>query len=123
MIALRFLRTLTPTAWITIGVLAAFLLFGGYCAHKAAQGRQEARAGQTLADGRTAAAGDASAVRDRADDRNDQISDAVKKGTDDVRQAPDRSSANLAARRGVCRVNPSAGPDCRMLLADPSQVD
>ena len=46
MIALRFLRALTPTAWITIGVLAAFLLFGGYCAHRAAQGERDRQAAQ-----------------------------------------------------------------------------
>ncbi len=84
---------------------------------------RKADAGQTMAEGRTAAAQDANAVRDRADARNDQITDAVKKGTDDVRQAPDRSAGNLAARRGVCRVNPSAGPECRLLLSDSSRLD
>ncbi|MNR25599.1 hypothetical protein D3C85_1427610 [compost metagenome] len=89
-------------------------------------GRHDARkaeAGQTMAQGRTAAAQNASAVRDRADARNDQITNAVQEGTADVRQAPDRSSATLAARRGVCRINPGAGPDCRLLLADPKRVD
>lgn len=84
---------------------------------------RKADAGQTMAEGRTAAAQDANAVRDRADARNDQITDAVKKGTDDVRQAPDRSAANLAGRRGVCRINPSASPDCRLLLHDSGRVD
>lgn len=84
---------------------------------------RKAEAAQTMAEGRTGAAQDASGVRDRADARNDEISNAVKEGTDDVRQAPDRSYATLAARRGVCRVNPSAGPDCRLLLADPGRVD
>ncbi|MCC4295869.1 MULTISPECIES: hypothetical protein [Brevundimonas] len=84
---------------------------------------RKAEAGQTMAEGRTGAAQDASGIRDRADARNDQITQAVTKGTTDVRQAPDRSAANLAARRGVCRVNPSAGPDCRMLLSDSGRVD
>ena len=82
-----------------------------------------AEAGQTFAEGRTGAAQDASAVRDRADTRNDQITNDVQEGTADVRQAPDRSAATLAARRGVCRINPGAGPDCRLLLADPQRVD
>lgn len=84
---------------------------------------RRAQAGQTFAEGRTGAAQDASAVRDRADARNDQITNDVQEGTADVRQAPDRSAATLAARRGVCRVNPSAGPDCRLLIADPQRVD
>lgn len=84
---------------------------------------RQAEAGQTLAEGRTAAAQDASAIRDRADARNDQITEDVKKGTDDVRKAADRDSANRAARRGVCRVDPRAHPDCGVLLADPGRVD
>ncbi|QTC87910.1 hypothetical protein [Brevundimonas pondensis] len=84
---------------------------------------RKADAGQTFAEGRTGAAQDASAVRDRADTRNNQITNDVQEGTADVRQAPDRSAATLAARRGVCRINPGAGPDCRLLLADPQRVD
>ena len=84
---------------------------------------RKADASQTFAEGRTGAGQDASAVRDRADIRNNQITNAVQEGTADVRQAPDRSAATLAARRGVCRINPSAGPDCRLLLADPQRVD
>ncbi len=82
-----------------------------------------AKAAGTLSDGRTASAQDASAVRDRADERNDAISTAVEEGTADVRQAPDRAAANRAARRGVCRIDPRAHPDCRVLLADPRRVD
>lgn len=84
---------------------------------------RKAEAGQTFAEARTGAAQDASAVRDRADTRNDQITNDVQEGTADVRQAPDRSAATLAARRGVCRLNPGAGTDCRLLLADPQRVD
>lgn len=84
---------------------------------------RKAEAGQTFAEARTGAAQDASRVRDRADARNDQITNDVQEGTADVRQAPDRSAATLAARRGVCRINPGAGPDCRLLLADPQRVD
>ncbi|MNL77111.1 hypothetical protein D3C87_2032140 [compost metagenome] len=84
---------------------------------------RKAEAGQAFAEGRTGAGRDASAVRDRADIRNDKITNTVQEGTADVRQAPDRSAATIAARRGVCRVNPGAGPDCRLLLADPKRVD
>lgn len=105
----------------TIALLCVLMAVLTVCGGKAAIRKGEA--GQTLAEGRTGAAQDASAVRDRADARDDTISNAVTEGTDDVRQAPDRSSANLAARRGVCQVNPSAGPDCRMLLTDPGRED
>lgn len=126
-LALRIGRVLTPTAWLALAILAAFLIFGAYCAYQGGKGERtatrKAEAGQTFAEGRTGAARDASAVRDRADARNDQITNAVQKGTADVRQAPDRSAATLAARRGVCRLNPGAGPDCRLLLDDSKRVD
>ena len=121
------LRDITATGWLIVAVLALTLVLLGWCAldarRNAAQTVRKAEAGQTFAEGRTGAAKDASAVRDRADTRNDQITNDVQEGTADVRQAPDRSAATLAARRGVCRINPGAGPDCRLLLADPQRVD
>ena len=119
------LRTLTPIGWGVAALLLIALLKLGHCAvtKPARDAARKSDAGQTLAEGRTGAAQDASGVRDRADARDDEISNAVKEGTDDVRQASDRPAANLAARRGVCRVNPSASPDCRVLLADPGRVD
>ena len=118
-------RTFSPLGWAAVGLVLIALLTLGYCAvaKPSRDAARKAEAGQTLAEGRTGAAQDANAVRDRSDERDDQISNAVKEGTDDVRQAPDRSAATVAARRGVCRVNPSAGPDCRVLLADPGRVD
>ena len=118
-------RTLSPLGIAAAAVLLILVLALGYCAmtKPSRDAAKKAEAGQTLAEGRTGAAQDANVVRDRAVERDDQISNAVKDGTDDVRQAPDRSAATLAARRGVCRVNPGAGPDCRMLLADPGRVD
>ncbi|WP_436356931.1 hypothetical protein [Brevundimonas sp. CEF1] len=124
---MNVLRTLTATGWLIAAILALTLVLLGWCAldarQDAAHAVRKADAGQTMAEGRTAAAQDASAVRDRADDRDDQITNAVNQGASDVRQSPDRSSANRATRLGVCRVNPSAGPDCRVLLADPERVD
>jgi hypothetical protein len=35
--ALRLGRTLTPTAWLALAVLAAFLIFGAYCAQRGAE--------------------------------------------------------------------------------------
>ena len=116
------LRLFPLRVWIAIAILALVL---GYCAvtRPSRDATRKAEAGQAFEKGRTGAAQDASAVRDRSEERDDQITQAVKEGTSNVRQAPDRSAATLAARRGVCRVNASAGPDCRMLLADPGRVD
>lgn len=107
---------------LVLGVILS-LAMAVFTMRSARHEARKAEAGQTFAEARTGAAQDASAVRDRADTRNDQITNDVQEGTADVRQAPDRSAATLAARRGVCRINPGAGPDCRLLLADPQRVD
>ena len=124
---MNVLRTLTATGWLIVAILTLTLVLLGWCAldarRDAAQAVRKADAGQTMAEGRTAAAQDASAIRDRAAARNDQITNTVQEGTANVREAPDRSAATLAARRGVCRINPGAGPDCRLLLNDPKRVD
>lgn len=116
-ITVRTIVILIGMAICIIAVLAVLV------ALDARKDGKRAEAGKTLSDGRTAAAQDASAVRDRSDERNDAITSAVNEGTSDVRQATDRAAANRAARRGVCRVNPGAHPDCGLLLADPSRVD
>lgn len=95
MIALRFLRTLTPTAWITIGVLAAFLLFGGYCAHRAAQGERDRQAAQAhkieakASSARETAAGerqtDTSTIRNRQEER-DHAAEAIPDSLPDDRE-------------------------------------
>lgn len=116
---LTWLLALPPIvrrALILVAIFCLCVVVGvALCTRGAKEDAQRASAGQTFAEGRTGAAQDASAVRDRADTRNDQITNDVQEGTADVRQAPDRSAATLAARRGVCRINPGAGPDCRAL--------
>ena len=58
--ALAFVRRipslLSPKGWIAVAVLAAFLLFGAYCAHRAVQGERDRQAGGLMRDGRAAAA-------------------------------------------------------------------
>ena len=43
--ALAFVRSipsmLSPKGWLAVALLAAFLLFGAYCAHKAAEGERD----------------------------------------------------------------------------------
>ncbi|MBB4799655.1 hypothetical protein HNP32_003413 [Brevundimonas bullata] len=123
---MSFLRSLTATGWLAVAVLALSLALLGWCTldsrRKAAQAVGKADAGQTIAEGRTAAAGDASAIRDRADERTSEIDATVKDGTDAIRHAPDRASANAAALRSLCRIDPSRDARCRVLLADPAEV-
>lgn len=45
-LALRLGRAITPTGWLTIGVLAAFLIFGAYCAHHGADSVRDRHAAE-----------------------------------------------------------------------------
>lgn len=38
------IRTLTPTAWLIVGVLAAFLLFGAFCSYRGVQAEKDRQA-------------------------------------------------------------------------------
>lgn len=123
---MSFLRSLTATGWLAVAVLALSLALLSWCTldgrRNAAQAVRKADAGQVIAESRTAAAGDASAIRDRADERTSEIDATVKDGTDAIRHAPDRASANAAALRSLCRIDPSRDARCRVLLADPGKV-
>lgn len=117
MIAPRFLRALTPTAWITIGVLAAFLLFGGYCAHRAAQGERDRQAAQAHEIEAKASSARETAAGERLNDttiinaREKELSDAVN-SLPDARPSPRRVA--LACERlrqqGNTRLPAECGP-------------
>lgn len=110
--ALRIVSILAAIAVI------AFLIAGlTYCSQR--KSAQEARGAAIIADGRTGAASDASAVRDRSEARNEAIDQTVSQGTQDVRQAPDRASRNAAALRSLCQLPGATDARCRMLNADP----
>ncbi|MBB4796290.1 hypothetical protein HNP32_000004 [Brevundimonas bullata] len=67
-LALRIGRALTPTAWITIAALTAFLIFGGYCAHRGAEGVRDRQAVKVAKDERKASSGrEAAANQDLTD--------------------------------------------------------
>jgi uncharacterized membrane protein len=112
--ALAFLRSiprlLNPTGWLIVGVLVAFLLFGAFCSYRGVQGRQEARAYQTGADGRTAAAQDASAVRDANDAATQSTREQVKEDQDAIRRETDPDARDRLARERLCKLNPGACP-------------
>lgn len=117
--------TFTRVGWTIVAIGIVCLLVLGYCTVTAPSrgAAKKAEAGTTFATGRTAAAGDASAVRDRADDRTATIDNTVQDGTDEIRTAPDRASANAAALRSLCRLNPGADSRCRVLNAPARRVD
>ena len=104
------IRTLTPTAWLIVGVLVAFLLVGAFCSYRGVQGLQEARADQTVAEGRTGAAQDASAVRDANDAATQSTREQVKEDQDAIRRETDPDARDRLARERLCKLNPGACP-------------
>jgi hypothetical protein len=124
------IRTLSVTGWLTVACLALALIVLTMCAvdgrQKAADRTRQAEAGKTLADGRTAAAQDASAIRDRADARDQSTDDLTRSNTDAILNAPGADARldpdlDAAARRAIClRQSARHDPQCRaMLSADP----
>lgn len=120
------IRTLSVTGWLTVACLALALIVLTMCAvdgrQKAADRTRQAEAGKTLADGRTAAAQDASAIRDRADARDQQIDQSTQETTDAIRNAPDDAAAGDHGLRSLCKLYPDRDPRCRMLDARPGRV-
>ncbi|WP_181409300.1 hypothetical protein, partial [Brevundimonas diminuta] len=115
------------TGWLAVACLALALILLTMCA---ADGRQKAEgqlrqadAGKTLADGRTAAAQDASAIRDRADARDQSTNSIVTQAEKEIRHAPDRNAAADAARRRVCQLSDYRDAQCAVFRADPGRVD
>lgn len=120
------LRDITLTGWLVVAALALALIVLTMCAvdgrQKAADRLRQAEAGKTLADGRTAAAQDASAIRDRADARDQQIDQSTQETTDAIRNAPDDAAAGDHGLRSLCKLYPDRDPRCRMLDARPGRV-
>lgn len=119
------LRTLSPMAWAVVAILVLALALLGTCQAMKA-GRQAAdrsQAGETLAEGRTAAAGDASVIRDKADDRQAETDTIVATAEEEIRNAPDRSAAADATRRRVCQLSDYRDPQCAVFRPDPRRVD
>jgi len=107
--------------WVALGVLVAVICIAlavlSMC--RAQDAAKTAQAGETLANGRTAASADVNDIRDAADERISAINADVKDATDAIRSAPDPVSRDRAALRGLCDIDPSASPDCRLLNANP----
>lgn len=120
-------RTLTATGWLAVACLVLALIILGMCVadgrQKAADRTRQAEAHKTLAEGRTAAAQDASAIRDRADARDQSTTTIVTQAEKEIRHAPDRNVAADAARRRVCQLSDYRDPQCAVFRADPGRVD
>ena len=120
------LRDITATGWLAVACLALALILLTTCAvddrQKAAERLRQAEAHKTLAEGRTAAAQDASAIRDRADARDQQIDQSTQETTDAIRNAPDDAAAGDHGLRSLCKLYPDRDPRCRMLDARPGRV-
>lgn len=82
--ASRVWRSLTPTAWLTIAVLAAFLITGAYCAHRGAEGEKARQAASTRKVEQSASSARETAASERAADtsiintREKELSHAVQ---------------------------------------------
>jgi len=114
--AIRIVRGLTPTAWITIAVLVAFLVFGAYCAHRGAEGvldRQAAKVAKTeekasaaRETGANEAVNDNTTIRNRQEER-DHAAQILPDGVPDDRELRRRcrqlrdAGRSLPACRGL----------------------
>ena len=112
-------RYLTATGWLAVACLALALILLTMCAtdarQRAADKLRQAEAHKTLADGRTAAAQDASAIRDQADARDQSTTSIVTQAEKEIRHAPDRNAAADAARRRVCQLSDYRDAQCAVL--------
>lgn len=121
------LRDITSTGWLAFACLALALILLAMCAtdarQRAADKLRHAEAYKTLNEGRTAAAQDASAIRDRADARDQSTTSIVTQAEKEIRHAPDRNAAADAARRRVCQLSDYRDPQCAVFRTDPGRVD
>lgn len=104
-------RTLTPLGWLVAGVALLILaLVLGYCAvtRPARDATQKAETGEALAEGRTGAAQDASAVRDANDAANQSTRNEVEEAQDAIRREDDPAVRDALARRRLCQLSPGA---------------
>lgn len=111
---LRIARALTPTGWLIIGLLAAFLIFGAYCSHRGADGvrgrqaTQQAKTEAKASSARETAAGErqtnTTTIRDRQEER-DHAAQALPDSLPDDRELRRRCRQLLDAGRvpAACR--------------------
>lgn len=117
------LSPIVRRALILVAIFCLCVVVGvALCARGAKEDAERAEAGQTMAEGRTGAAQDASGVRDRADARDQQITTTTTETTDAIRKAPDDAAAGDHALGGLCKLYPDRDARCRVLVPDTGRV-
>lgn len=106
MTALAFLRSvprlLSPTGWLIVAIIAAFVLTGAYCSHRGAQGERDRQAVETqqtevkASGARESASREASIETPIINAREKDFSDAVNSLPDAV---PSARRVRLACER------------------------
>lgn len=106
MTALAFLRSiprmLSPTGWLILAIITAFVLTGAYCSHRGAQGERDRQAAETqkteakAASARETAAGERAVETPIINTREKDLSDAVNSLPD---AAPSARRVRLACER------------------------
>jgi hypothetical protein len=90
--ALAFIRSipgmLSPKGWLAVALLAAFLLFGAYCAHRAAEGERDRQAAEQAETEAKAVSARETAADERLNDTL-TIQDRQKERDDAAEALPD----------------------------------
>lgn len=110
----RIPRMLSPQAWAVVGILAAFLLFGAYCAQRAAQGERDRQAVREAKIEKKASSARETASTERLNDTL-TIRDRQKERDHAAQELPDSLPDDRELRRR-CRQLRDAGrdlPACR----------
>lgn len=101
------MRRAFPLEWwlILAAILIVCVLTLSWC--NRGERIEQAKDSATVADGRTKASQDASAIRDQNDDANAATRTDVKDATDELR-ATDPADRDRVFRDRVCKLNPGA---------------
>jgi hypothetical protein len=115
----RIARTFSSTAWLVIAILAAFLIFGAYCSHRAAEGERDrhvaatAKVERKASGARETAAGEAltdtTTIRNRQEER-DHAAEALPDGVPDDRELRRRCRQLRDAGRSLAACRGPEGP-------------
>lgn len=118
-LARQLARALTPTAWAALAILAAFLLFGAYCAHQGAEGlrdrqadeqaKVERKASSARETGANEALTDTTTIRNRQEER-DHAAQALPDSLPDDRELRRRCRQLLDAGRSPAACRGFEGP-------------
>ena len=119
--ALAFVRRipsmLSPQGWLAVALLAAFLLFGAYCAHRAAEGERDRQAAEAHKIEAKASSARETAADERLNDstiinaREKELSDAVNSLPDARPSARRVALACERLRQQGSRLPPDCGPE------------